>query len=143
MRFGASSGECENRMVTVQFGRAVRQQVPYRLKQLFEKVPKTELHLHLGGSTRRRDIKAFMLENGVPPEQIPQLFKRIKPLLQKSYRDFRRLLSNSEHVFNPSQFRRATVGIMKEAAKDNVKILENQDEYPQKRRHPSRNCGSC
>jgi adenosine deaminase len=111
-------------VIAVQFGETVRQKVPYRLKQLFERVPKTELHLHLGGSVRKRDVRTFMLENGVPPEEIPGLFKLIKPRYQNITEFLDAYYQIPKHVSTPSQFKRATVGIVKEAAKDNVKILE-------------------
>ena len=98
--------------------------IPFSLRKLFKKVPKTELHLHIGGSARRKDLEVFMKENGVPNEEIPQLFQLIKPTYESITDILNAYYKVPKHVYTPSQFKRATIGIVQEAAKDNVKVLE-------------------
>ncbi len=97
--------------------------IPPDLKRLFKKVPKTDLHVHIGGSTRKKDIRTFMKENGISQKDIPKLMHLIKP----TYENIADILDGyykvPKHVFTPSQFKRATFGIVQEAADDNVKIL--------------------
>ncbi len=100
--------------------------IPRPLKSVFKQVPKTDLHVHTRGSTRRRDLKTFMQEHGVSDNEIIELMNLVKPV----YDNFTELTDLggvyhriSRHVYTPSQYRRATFGIVQEAAKDNVKIL--------------------
>lgn len=97
--------------------------VPFKLKELFKKVPKTDLHVHIGGSTRKEDIQVFMKENGVSEDEIPKLMQLIKPTYESITDILDTYYKVPIHVHTPSQFKRATFGIVQEAAKDNVKIL--------------------
>ena len=98
--------------------------IPFDLRKLFKEVPKTELHLHIGGSARKEDIEIFMKENGVPADEIPKLMKLIKPTWESITDILDAYYKVPKHVYTPSQFKRATFGIVQEAAKDNVKVLE-------------------
>ncbi len=100
--------------------------IPSDLKNLFKKVPKTELHLHIGGSTRKEDIEIFMKENGISNEEIPKLLQLIKPSYESITDILNAYYKVPKHVHTPSQFKRATFGIVQEAAKDNVKVLETR-----------------
>lgn len=98
--------------------------VPYTLRQLFKLVPKTDLHVHIGGSTRRKDIEVFMKENGVPENEIPKLMSLIKPTYESITDALDAYYKVPKHVFTPSQFQRATFGIVQDEAEDNSKVLE-------------------
>ena len=102
---------------------AFNRTIPPDLRKLFKQVPKTDLHVHIGGSTRRKDIKTFMKENGVPEEDIPKLMSLIKPTYENITDILDVYYKVPKHVFTPSQFKRATFGIVQEASQDNVKIL--------------------
>lgn len=98
--------------------------IPHQLGKLLEKLPKTELHLHIGGSTCKSDLEIFMQENGVPQDEIPKLMQLIKLDYESITDILNAYYKVPKHVYTPSQFHRATVGIIKEAAKDNVKVFE-------------------
>lgn len=98
--------------------------VPYTLRQLFKLVPKTDLHVHIGGSTRKEDVEVFMKENGVPENEIPKLMALIKPTYESITDILNAYYKVPKHVFTPSQFQRATFGIVQDEAEDNSKILE-------------------
>ncbi len=109
---------------TILFAGHLKPRLPKDLKRLLQLVPKTEQHLHLSGSARKADIAVFMQENGLTPEQAKEELKLIKP----AYKDLTDILvtyySVPKHVYTPSQFKRAAMGIVKEAAKENVRVLE-------------------
>lgn len=97
---------------------------PLQLRRLFKLVPKTELHLHIGGSTPKEVIQTFMKENGVPEAEIPGLMKLIKPHYENITDILDAYYKVPKHVYRPSQFKQATIEIIKDAADENVKILE-------------------
>lgn len=97
--------------------------MPCTLRQLFKLVPKTDLHVHIGGSARKEDIEVFMKENGVPESDIPKLMALIKPTYESITDILDAYYKVPKHVYTPSQFKRATFGIVQEAAKENVKVL--------------------
>ncbi|MBI3590507.1 MAG: hypothetical protein HY094_03900 [Candidatus Melainabacteria bacterium] len=98
--------------------------IPFHLKQLFGKMPTTDIHMHIGGSTPKPLIKTFMKENGVREDEIPNLMQLVKHRYESTTEIARAYDIVPRHVSTPSQFHRATIGIIKEAAKDNVKIAE-------------------
>lgn len=114
----------QGRAKTAQPAKAPGVRMPAQLNRLFRLVPKTDTHLHLAGSARRVDIETFMLENGLSKAEISQEMRLIKP----SYKNLTDFLVTyyriPRHVFTPSQFKRAVVGIIRDAAKENVRILE-------------------
>lgn len=89
----------------------INPQISFELRNLFKAVPKTELHLHIGGSTRKEDIKIFMKENGVPEDDIPKLMKLIKP----TYENITDILDTYDkvpkHVHTSSQFKAVEEGL--------------------------------
>ena len=97
--------------------------IPFLLRKLFKDLPKTDLHVHIGGSTPLNLIKTFMKENGVHEDEIPKLLKLIKPDYESITDILDAYYKVPEHVYTPSQFKRATFGIVQDAAKENVKIL--------------------
>lgn len=98
--------------------------VPYTLGRLFKLVPKTDLHVHIGGSTRKEDVEVFMKENGVSDDEIPKLMALIKPTYESITDILNAYYKVPKHVFTPSQFQRATFGIVQDEAEDNSKVLE-------------------
>jgi adenosine deaminase len=98
--------------------------VPFTLRRLFKLVPKTDLHVHIGGSTRKEDIQVFMKENGVSHDDIPKLMALIKPTYESITDILDAYYKVPKHVFTPSQFQRATFGIVQDEAEDNSKVLE-------------------
>lgn len=98
--------------------------VPYHLMQLFQKVPKTENHLHLSGSVPERTIEKFMRENGLDEAQIKQQLG----MLKSEYKDLNDFLATyyvvPAHVKTKAQFKEATLELVKEAARENVRVME-------------------
>ncbi len=97
--------------------------LPASLKRLFNELPKTELHMHLSGSTPMPLIRDFLAEQGMDDLAIRRQTK-LKPV----YKDLDDFLETyyavASHVKSAEQFRRATAELVKEAAKENVLYLE-------------------
>lgn len=93
------------------------------LAKLFQEMPKAELHCHLSGSVPIGLIKEFMRENGLNEQQV-----RAMSRLKNCYADLDDFLATyykvPAQVKTPDQFRRSTLAIIQEAAKDNVRYLE-------------------
>lgn len=97
--------------------------LPPSIKRLFNTLPKTELHMHLSGSTPMPLIKTFLAEQGMDELAIRRQTK-LKPV----YKDLDDFLETyyavASHVKSAEQFRRATAELVKEAARENVVYLE-------------------
>lgn len=95
----------------------------HALRRLFKAVPKTELHMHLPGSTPIGLIKDFLEEKGWAPKKIDRE-TRLKNTYQ-SLNDFLKTYYRvTGHLKSPEQFKRATLALLKECAKENVRYME-------------------
>lgn len=105
--------------------------LPDPLRKLLEAIPKTELHLHLSGSTPRHLIREIY-------ETTPQKDGRIltspeidakMACIKEEYADLNDFLFNGYYVVawtvqTPEQFKKAAREICLEAARENVKYIE-------------------
>lgn len=90
---------------------------------LFAKIPKTDLHVHLSGSAPLALIREFLREKGWSETKIREQ-TRLKDHYQ-SLNDFLEVYYRvPAHVQTPDHFRRAAAAIVKEAAQENVRYLE-------------------
>jgi adenosine deaminase len=93
------------------------------LHKLFEALPKTELHLHLSGSTPLNVIRDIMREKGIPEDEIKEQttfnpnFEGLDDFLATYYKV-------AWVVKTPEHFKKAAYQICMDAAKENVKYLE-------------------
>jgi adenosine deaminase len=93
------------------------------LHQLFEKLPKTELHMHLSGSTPLSTIREIMRENGMSEEEIAEAtdidpnFEGLDDFLKTYYKV-------AWVVQKPEHFKKAAYQICMDAAEENVRYLE-------------------
>lgn len=105
--------------------------LPDVLRKLFESIPKTEIHLHLSGSTPRSLIREIYSttpqDDGkiLTPDQIDKKMACIKD----EYKDLNDFLYNGYYVVawtvqTPEQFKKAAEEICLEAARENAKYLE-------------------
>ena len=92
------------------------------LKALFRQVPKTELHMHLGGSTPIKILRDFHVENGTPRRKVRKQ-TRIAPVF-RSLNDFLKTYYRVAIDQSPSQMERAAEALVKEVAKENVRYVE-------------------
>lgn len=93
------------------------------LHKLFAALPKTELHLHLSGSTPLSVIRGIMREMGMPEKEIQEQtdfnpdFNGLDDFLKTYYKV-------AWVVKTPEHFKKAAYQICMDAAKENVKYLE-------------------
>ncbi|MGD9579913.1 MAG: adenosine deaminase [Vampirovibrionia bacterium] len=93
------------------------------LHKLFSALPKTELHLHLSGSTPVSVIRDIMREMGMPEREIREEtdfnpnFEGLDDFLKTYYKV-------AWVVKTPEHFKKAAYQICMDAAKENVKYLE-------------------
>ena len=101
----------------------LKQPVPLAVQRLFQAVPKTELHLHLGGSTPLPLLRQFMKENGLSRKEVARVAK-----VSDRFVDLDDFLATyykvPAHVKTPDQFYRATRAVVAEAAAENVRVIE-------------------
>lgn len=93
------------------------------LKKLFNAVPKTELHLHLSGSTPLKTIRDIMRQNGVPEEKIME-DTNISPNFHGLDDFLKTYYKVAWVVKTPEHFKKAAYQICMDAADENVKYLE-------------------
>lgn len=93
------------------------------LKKLFAAVPKTELHLHLSGSTPLKTIREIMRQNGIPEEKIME-DTNISPNFHGLDDFLKTYYKVAWVVKTPEHFRKAAYQICMDAADENVKYLE-------------------
>lgn len=113
-------------MTRPRFGQATAQKkCPDALKRLFNAIPKTELHMHLSGSTPLPLLRQFLREEN-PNMPKDELHRQTQ--IKRQYTDLNDFLSYyykvAYHLQTPEQFRRASFAVAKEAAKENVRYLE-------------------
>lgn len=93
------------------------------LHNLFKSLPKTELHMHLSGSTPVKIIRDIMREKGMPEKEIME-----QTTFDPNFHgldDFLRVYYKVAWVVeSPDHFKRAAKQICLDAADENVKYLE-------------------
>jgi adenosine deaminase len=97
--------------------------LPQRLKQLFHALPKTELHMHLPGSTPLNILQGIMREKGWSESKIKR-----ESHLKAKFHDLNDFLKTyyrvTGHLQNPSDFQKAAFVVTKECAEENVRYFE-------------------
>jgi adenosine deaminase len=97
--------------------------VPKVLERLFAALPKTELHLHLSGSTPIKVIRDIMREMGKPEKEIME-----ETTFDPNFHGLNDFLATYYKVAwvvkTPEHFKKAAYQICMDAAKENVKYLE-------------------
>ncbi len=97
--------------------------VPPAVMKLFKAVPKTELHMHLPGSTPIGLIQSFLRKIGWTEKAI-QKETRLKDTYQ-SLNDFLKTYYRvTRHIHTPQQFRQSAQAVVKACARENVRYLE-------------------
>jgi adenosine deaminase len=93
------------------------------LHKLFKSIPKTELHLHLSGSTPKVTMKEILKEEGKSDEYVEKEtnfkteFKHLDDFLESYYKV-------AWCVKTPEHFKKSAYQICMDAADENVKYLE-------------------
>lgn len=109
--------------------------IPLPLHKLFQALPKTELHLHLSGSTPIGYIKEIFREEGYSEAEIQEKTK-IKDNFD-SLNDYRATYARvAWAVKTCEQFKEASYRICIEAAKENVRYLEIRTSLLHKQNSP-------
>lgn len=97
--------------------------VPAPLAKLFKAVPKTDLHMHLPGSTPIRFIRSILRKAGWSEAQINRETKLKKQF--QSLNDFLKTYYRvTRHIKTPAQFKKAAFKITQDCAKENVRYFE-------------------
>lgn len=115
--------------------RRSRRPLPRELHSLFRAVPKTELHLHLAGSTPLEQLRRFRREEGMSAERAAQL------KVKKNYaslNDFLETYYKVAVIKTKDQLERATAALVERAAEENVRYLEVRSSINYKDHLPAR-----
>lgn len=113
----------QNNVLRPKFGQTHIPAIPQPLRDVFQAVPKTELHMHLSGSAPIELIQDFLREQEVPEKDIQQ-----QTVLADRYSDLDDFLATYYKVpaviKTPEHFRRASKAIILNAAAENVRYTE-------------------
>jgi adenosine deaminase len=137
MRFGKSP----RKEITEHSKRQPLQRAPQSLKGFFKRLPKTDLHMHLPGSTPLSVIKRFLKQQNLSDPQIQE-----KSRIKSEYASLNDFLESYYRVTGviqtPEQFKQAAFKVIQECAKENVRYLELRASILNKGRPPEEIVGA-
>jgi adenosine deaminase len=111
------------------------QKAPQSLKGFFKRLPKTDLHMHLPGSTPLSQIRRFLKQQGLSDAQVQE-----KSTIKSEYASLNDFLDTYYRttgvIKTPAHFQQAAFKVIQECAKENVRYLELRASILNKGRPP-------